>query len=144
MRLFIIWLQKGRTVGRTFNTAETQKGSSKFWTLRRLLSLIVRGKKQYVTTGNVSYNDKVTLFLMDYPHKARLKILGHAATIEPKTDLELERKTILVDYETRIEWVFKITVAAFDWNCQQHMTPRFTVEEIMYEVERTRTAGDTH
>ena len=95
------------------------------------------GNKQYITTGNVNYNDKVTLFLMDYPHQTRLKILGHATTVERNADPNLEKAVATTDYQAKIERVFKIRVVAFDWNCQQHITPRFTAEEIIDEMERT-------
>ena len=93
------------------------------------------GNKQYITTGNVIYNDKVTLFLMDYPHQTRLKILGQAIAAELKTDPKLHREVATADYQAKIERIFKIKVVAFDWNCQQHITPRFTAEEIMDEVK---------
>lgn len=88
------------------------------------------GNRQYVTAGNVSHNDRVTLFLMDYPHQIRLKILGHASIAEDPTDSALA-KAVLVDYSAKVERVFKIHVVAFDWNCQQHITPRYTAQEIL-------------
>src|SRR5215470_19772134 len=61
------------------------------------------GNKQYITTGNVIYNDKVTLFLMDYPHQTRLKILGQAIAAELKTDPKLHREVATADYQAKIE-----------------------------------------
>jgi predicted pyridoxine 5'-phosphate oxidase superfamily flavin-nucleotide-binding protein len=81
-----------------------------------------------VSVGNIAGNDRVSLFLMDYPNRTRLKILGHVRQIglEDKT---LER-LIVPSYSARVEFGLLITIAAFDWNCPQHITPRYTVEEV--------------
>ncbi len=88
------------------------------------------GNKQYITAGNVTYNDKVTLFLMDYPGQTRLKILGHASLVEAKDDPLLTEKVNTPGYKGKLERVFKIDLVAFDWNCPQHITPRYTRSEI--------------
>jgi uncharacterized protein len=90
-----------------------------------------RGNKQYITTGNVMGNDRVSLFLMDYAHRERLKILGHMAVKDAKDDPELLARLVMPDYEARVERAVLITVAAFDWNCPQHITPRFTQAELV-------------
>jgi predicted pyridoxine 5'-phosphate oxidase superfamily flavin-nucleotide-binding protein len=92
------------------------------------------GNRQYVTAGNVAGNDRVSLFLMDYPNRTRLKILGHARQIGLK-DEALER-LIVPGYRARVERGFIVTIAAFDWNCPQHITPRFTIDEIETIAER--------
>jgi predicted pyridoxine 5'-phosphate oxidase superfamily flavin-nucleotide-binding protein len=84
------------------------------------------GNKQYITAGNLATNDRVALFLMDYPYQARLKIIGHARVVEG--DTELEAKVRVAGYKAKVEWV--MVVVAFDWNCSQHITPRWTREEI--------------
>ena len=86
------------------------------------------GNKQYITAGNLATNDRVALFLMDYPHQARLKIIGHARVVEG--DKELEAKVRVEGYRAKVERVVTIEVTAFDWNCSQHITPRWTEEEI--------------
>jgi uncharacterized protein len=87
-----------------------------------------RGNRQYVTVGNIAGDDRVSIFLMDYPNRTRLKILGHARQIGPD-DSALER-LVVPGYRARVERGLVITVAAFDWNCPQHITPRYTIEEI--------------
>jgi hypothetical protein len=87
------------------------------------------GNKQYITAGNLATNDRVSLFLMDYPHQARLKIIGHARLIELGEDPALEATLQQPAYPARIERIFIISVVAYDWNCSQHITPRFTEEE---------------
>jgi uncharacterized protein len=86
------------------------------------------GNKQYITTGNLETNDRVALFLIDYPNQARLKIIGHARAVEG--DAALEAKVRVKGYKAIVERVIVIAVTAFDWNCSQHITPRWTREEI--------------
>ncbi len=87
------------------------------------------GNRQYVTVGNIASDDRVSLFLMDYPNRTRLKIFGHAREIG-RDDAALER-LVVPGYRARVERGLLVTVAAFDWNCPQHITPRYTVEEIL-------------
>ena len=87
------------------------------------------GNKQYITTGNLATNDRVALFLMDYPHQARLKIIGHARIVELGEDPALEAKLKQPMDPAAIERLLVISVVAYDWNCSQHITPRFTEEE---------------
>jgi uncharacterized protein len=88
-----------------------------------------RGNRQYVSVGNVTRDDRVSLLFMDYPNRARLKVLGRASLIGPEQREILERLE-LPGYRARIERGFLVRVEAFDWNCPQHITPRFTLEEI--------------
>jgi predicted pyridoxine 5'-phosphate oxidase superfamily flavin-nucleotide-binding protein len=83
-----------------------------------------------ISVGNAATNDRVSLILMDYPNRRRLKILGHMR-IKDAQDVAPEElaKVALDDYRARIERVVYIDVAAFDWNCPQHITPRYTEAE---------------
>jgi len=87
------------------------------------------GNKQYITTGNLATNDRVALFLMDYPHQARLKIIGHARIVELGEDPALEAKLRRPIDPARIERIVVISIVGYDWNCSQHITPRFTEVE---------------
>jgi predicted pyridoxine 5'-phosphate oxidase superfamily flavin-nucleotide-binding protein len=89
-----------------------------------------RGNKQYVSAGNLTTNDRVALILVDYPRQARLKILGHVQIFEGSDAKDWIEKLRDPGDATPIERVFIIHVDAFDWNCQQHITPRFTEEQI--------------
>jgi hypothetical protein len=89
-----------------------------------------RGNKQYVSTGNLMTDDRVALLLVDYPRQARLKILGHVKVLEGADAKDWIEKLRDPRYDAVIERVFVIHVEAFDWNCQQHITPRFTEEQI--------------
>jgi predicted pyridoxine 5'-phosphate oxidase superfamily flavin-nucleotide-binding protein len=91
----------------------------------------LRGNKQYISTGNLLHDDRVTLFLMDYAAQSRLKILGHAEIFEEGAAATewLERLRVPED-KTPAERALLIHLEAFDWNCPQHITPRYTQEEI--------------
>jgi predicted pyridoxine 5'-phosphate oxidase superfamily flavin-nucleotide-binding protein len=89
-----------------------------------------RGNRQYVSIGNVAGNDRVSLFLMDYAHQRRLKIFGRMRVVDARADPELAEKVSVPDYPGRVERAILIAVEAFDWNCPQHITPRFTELEI--------------
>lgn len=89
-----------------------------------------KGNRQMLSTGNLATNDRVCLFLMDYPQRLRLKILGHASVVDAREEPELADK--VADASTRqiTERIFRIKVVSFDWNCQKYITPRFTAEEV--------------
>lgn len=89
-----------------------------------------RGNRQYITTGNVQANDRVSLFLMDYARQQRLKIFGRMRIVDAADDPRLEARLALPRYAGRVERLVVITVEAFDWNCPQHITPRFTEAEL--------------
>ena len=88
-----------------------------------------RGNRQYISVGNLQGDSRVSLFLMDYPNRLRLKILGKATVVDAK-DHETMQRLVLPNNQARVERGFLIKVEAFDWNCPQHITPRFTVAEI--------------
>lgn len=88
-----------------------------------------RGNRQYVSVGNLMTDSRVSLFFMDYPNKTRLKMFGRVRLIgldDQATLARLEQP----DYRARVERGFLITVEGFDWNCPQHITERFTLEEV--------------
>jgi predicted pyridoxine 5'-phosphate oxidase superfamily flavin-nucleotide-binding protein len=89
-----------------------------------------RGNKQFVSTGNLLTDDRVALILVDYPHRTRLKILGHIKIIEGEEAKEWVERLKDPNYPAVVERIFVINVEASDWNCQQHITPRFTADEI--------------
>jgi len=89
-----------------------------------------RGNGQYISTGNFIDNNKTMLFLMDYPNKRRLKIWAEAEVLDAADHPELASQVVLPDYEATVERIIVFKVHAFDWNCPQHITPRYTQEEI--------------
>lgn len=89
-----------------------------------------RGNRQLITVGNVTNNDRCSLILMDYPNRRRLKILGHLRVENAQSVAAGERAIVeMSEYKARVERIGYIDVVAFDWNCPQHITPRFTEAE---------------
>ncbi len=92
------------------------------------------GNRQYVSTGNLRKDNRVSLFFMDYPNRRRLKMLGRVRIVEShETDILARLED--PDYAVQIERGFLITVDGFDWNCPAHITPRFTEEEVRAGAE---------
>lgn len=89
-----------------------------------------RGNRQYISLGNVTANDRVALFLMDYPNRRRLKIYARIEAKDLVADPVLAEKLMTPGYKAKPERAFVLHLEAFDWNCPQHITPRFTEAEI--------------
>lgn len=88
-----------------------------------------RGNRQYVSIGNLQTEQRVSLFLMDYPNRARLKLLGRAKVQEAASNPDLA-EALAIEGQGNVERLFTIDIDAFDWNCPQFITPRFTEEEL--------------
>jgi len=99
-----------------------------------------RGNRQYISAGNLAGQDRVSLLLMDYAQQQRLKILGRVRLIEAAQQPELMAQLQPTDYRAQVERAVVITVEAFDWNCPQHITPRFTEAEVEQAVQPLRKA----
>ena len=95
------------------------------------------GNRQYVSVGNLVKDDRVSLFFMDYPSRTRLKLLGRVRLID-RNDSEVLPRLELDDYRARVERGVIIEVEAFDWNCPQHITPRFTEAEIETRLQQLK------
>ncbi len=93
-----------------------------------------KGNRQMLTTGNLAKSDRVALFLMDYPQRARLKILGHARVEDAREHPELVAQFADAADHRLVERVFLIDVVSYDWNCPKYITPRFTSEEVAEAV----------
>ena len=92
------------------------------------------GNKQYISTANLKGNDRVSLFLMDYPNRDRLKLVGHAAIVELADDPAAVTALMPETYRATPERAFFVDVIGWEWNCSQHITPRFTEAEISAAV----------
>jgi uncharacterized protein len=88
-----------------------------------------RGNRQYLSTGNLAENDRVSLILMDYPNRRRLKIWGRARLVDADAEPDLVARLHDQSYRARPERAVVIGVEALDWNCPQHIPQRFTLEE---------------
>ncbi|MCK0509739.1 pyridoxamine 5'-phosphate oxidase family protein [Aromatoleum buckelii] len=99
------------------------------------------GNRQYVSTGNLAGDNRVSLFLMDYPRQTRLKILGRARVVDEDSESELMARLDNPHYRARVERGIVIRIEGFDWNCPKYITPRYTEEEV---AQRIRDAVEAH
>jgi predicted pyridoxine 5'-phosphate oxidase superfamily flavin-nucleotide-binding protein len=104
------------------------KGFLKVLDAHRLAFADYRGNRQYISVGNLSENDKAFIFLMDYPNRRRVKIWGRAEYVEG--DDSVLGAVVDSDYEALPERAIVFHIEAWDSNCPQHITPRFTVDEL--------------
>jgi uncharacterized protein len=106
---------------------------------RTIAFVDLRGNKQYISVGNLQHDDRVALFFMDYPRQSRLKILGHVKVHEGTDEARRLIEQLRVPGEkSPAERALVIHVEAFDWNCPQHITPRYTEEELTQVLEPIR------
>ena len=103
----------------------------------RLAYADFRGNMQLVSVGNVSGDDRVSLILMDYPNRRRLKLLGHMRVDCAKRVSDQEVAAVKpADYRALVERIVYVNVVAFDWNCPQHITRRFSEADIRKAVAK--------
>jgi uncharacterized protein len=106
------------------------KGFIKVLDAKRLGFIDFTGNKQYISVGNIQTSNNVALIMVDYPARARLKIYAKAVIVELKENDELLNLLRLQDYIYKPERMMVLNIEAYDWNCPQHITPKYTVEEI--------------
>ncbi len=106
------------------------KGFLKVLDAKTLAYADFRGNMQYISVGNLSRNDKAALILMDYANRQRLKIYARIEVVEAKDAPEMIAQLQDTSYNAQVERAMILHVEAFDWNCPQHITPRYTIEEV--------------
>jgi predicted pyridoxine 5'-phosphate oxidase superfamily flavin-nucleotide-binding protein len=89
-----------------------------------------RGNRQYISNGNLATDDRAALILMDYPNRRRLKLYAHVEARDLAADSKLAAELPLPGYRAKVERGLIIHLAAFDWNCPQHIVPRFSEAEL--------------
>ncbi|MCI0386166.1 pyridoxamine 5'-phosphate oxidase family protein [Streptomyces sp. CNQ085] len=94
-----------------------------------------RGNRQYITVGNLDHDDRVSLLLMDYLAQTRLKIYGRARAVDPPEADDLMARLYPAGVRSPAERLITVEVEAYDWNCPQHITRRYTAEEVERAVE---------
>ncbi len=97
---------------------------------QRLSFLDFRGNMQFITLGNLATQPKVALILMDYAAKARLKIYAEVEVVPLEGQSALRAQLESTDYKAKPERILILHVQAYDWNCPQHITPRYSLPEI--------------
>lgn len=115
-----------------------------------------RGNLQYISAGNLAGDNRVSIIAVDYVHRRRLKIFGHARIVTAEEDPQLADALKDPAYKAVVERAVVIDVEAFDWNCPQHITPRFTAAELepvlaglrdqlaALQAENTRLGNEIH
>lgn len=94
-----------------------------------------RGNRQYISVGNLEKNSRAALILMDYPNRRRLKMYATIEALDAAEAPELIATLADPGYSAVVERAMVLHVEAFDWNCPQHITPRYTLEEMRAVVE---------
>ena len=97
-----------------------------------------QGNRQLLSTGNVATNARVALFLMDYPQRTRLKLLGHARVVDARQHPELVAQLAEPEVRRLVERLFFIDIVSYDWNCPKYITPRYTAAEVEVAVAPLR------
>ncbi|RJG40405.1 pyridoxamine 5'-phosphate oxidase family protein [Mesorhizobium sp. DCY119] len=97
-----------------------------------------RGNRQYISTGNLAADNRACLILMDYPNRARMKIYARVDIVALDEDPALAARLAIEGYKAKPERVFLLHLEAFDWNCAQHIKPRFTEHEIDQALQPMR------
>ncbi len=90
-----------------------------------------RGNRQYISLGNLAANDRACLILVDYPQRSRLKIYAHVEARSLADDPALGERLATPGYRGKAERAFVLHLRAFDWNCPQHITPRYSEAELV-------------
>jgi uncharacterized protein len=106
------------------------KGFVKVLDSKRIGFIDFKGNMQFISVGNIATNNNVALIMVDYPSKTRLKIYAKAEIVELKNNLSLYDTLNLEDYEFRPDRMMILHIEAFDWNCPQHITARYTYEDV--------------
>ena len=88
------------------------------------------GNRQLLSTGNIDANERVSLFLMGYKNRERLKIMGNARIEDARSDSDFVGKLSAPNERKQIERVVVIDVVSFDWNCPKYIAPRYTIQEV--------------
>lgn len=98
-----------------------------------------RGNRQYISIGNLMTDDRAALFFMDYANKRRLKALAHVRRVDLAEDADLADKLALPGYRAKVEHALIFEIAAFEWNCPAHITPRYSEAEIAPGIQDLHT-----
>ncbi|MDZ7883746.1 MAG: pyridoxamine 5'-phosphate oxidase family protein, partial [Mycobacterium sp.] len=125
-----IWRRSARPDGPTFSFRGGPAGFLRAVDDNTIGWADFRGNLQYISTGNLSGNDRVALIAVDYVHRRRLKIFGHARVVDAEDDPALLEAFADPGYDAVVERVVLITVEAYDWNCPQHITIRFSAADL--------------
>ena len=89
------------------------------------------GNRQMISVGSIAKHDRVALFLMDYPQRQRMKLLGHATIFDAREHPEMVAAMAPPSgHAAKVERIFMIDILSYDWNCPKFITPRFTASDL--------------
>lgn len=89
-----------------------------------------KGNRQYLSVGNLNANPRISLILMDYPNRHRLKLWGTVRIVHAADEPEIIARLEMPSYRARVERAIIIHIEAIEWNCPQHITPRYSQAEV--------------
>lgn len=113
------------------------KGFLKFIGDNTLAFADFSGNHQYISTGNVAADNRISIILMDYTLRRRIKLLAHASIVE-KPDPELIAKVTDPNCAAPVERIVQLKVEAFEWNCPKYITERYPMEDVAKATEGLR------
>jgi predicted pyridoxine 5'-phosphate oxidase superfamily flavin-nucleotide-binding protein len=99
------------------------------------------GNRQYISQGNLTSDDRVSLFFMDFERRARLKVLGRVSRCLFADNPGLSEAVALTGYRARADRALVVRIEAYDWNCPSHIPELYSREALVplvEEVERLR------
>ena len=106
------------------------KGFVKVLDIHTLVFIDFSSNKQYISVGNLATHKNVSIIVVDYASRSRLKIYAKAEVVELKDRPDLLEALTLENYTYKPERMMVLKIESYDWNCPQDLTPRYTAEEI--------------
>jgi predicted pyridoxine 5'-phosphate oxidase superfamily flavin-nucleotide-binding protein len=97
-----------------------------------------KGNLQYLSVGNLTTDARAALILVDYPHRTRMKILARVEIVGADERPDLAKLVVESGYKAKVGRLVILHLVAFDWNCPQHITPRYTEAEINEAIKPLR------
>ena len=94
------------------------------------------GNMQYISTGNLKTTNKAALILMDYSTRTRLKIWAETEILDPEENPDLLEIVSDPGYKAKVDRIIVFNIKGFDWNCPQHITPKFTIDQMKELVKQ--------
>lgn len=114
------------------------KGFLKVLDEKRIAYADFRGNRQNLSVGNWASNDRVSLILMDYARRRRLKIMGRVELVSTQENPDLVKKLTIPKYQAMPERAVIINIEALDWNCPAHIPVRLTLEDLEPQLYKMR------
>jgi len=92
------------------------------------------GNRQYITLGHLKENDRAHIFIPHFATQQRVKLWGRARVIED--DPMLMERLVDSTYQARPARAIVFELEAWDVNCRQHITARYSEAEMAPAVNK--------